>query len=1015
MLSTNNEKEKYFKRFVTALDKLNSEQRKAVETIEGPVVVVAGPGTGKTQILTLRIANIINKLGSDYASNILALTFTNAGVLAMRQRLVEFIGVKEAYEVGIYTFHAFADEQIKNNPEFFPQFLDSRPLSDVERMQIIDQLLEEGDWSELTLFSSHDHATRDVAEAINDLKMEAITPESFSKTFDSIAERVIANTKDPYYKRQYKTYKAGDLKPTVEQKILKQTARQKELLKLYEQYQEILSKRKLYDFSDMILSVVKTAEENNDFLQSLQEEYLYILIDEHQDTNSAQNRLVELMVSASVNEGSPNIFTVGDEKQAIYRFQGASVENFEKFKTQYRDTKVIGLKSNYRSSQKILDSSHSVMPTDIKLQAKHKEFADLDLPVQLVELDDNKSELIFLARSIKRKIKSGINPQEIAVFCKENREIDEVRDILEKFKVPYNISSKEDILDSKEIKNIILLLETIYNPYDDERLSRVLFLPWFSLPTIDVLKILEKFKIRQEPIMKNKSLLKIISDSYILKGLEVENPAQFLDLADLLLELKAFSEQEDLVTFFEEFIVRTKILHNLLTTNNSAVSLFRLEKIFTEVKTQAVNNKEYKLKNFLNYLHILRRYNLRIEVPKINLDTGVNLMTAHGAKGLEFEYVYVFNFIDSKWGGKKTKGKTFILPTNKITGGIDDEKRLFYVVLTRAKKEICLTYARFDDEGKEKTVSRLLSEIDDNFVVKITEPKLQMTDKLNLYFSPKTKTKISAFNLNYIRKVFLETPLSVTALNNYLQSPLKYLFVNLLKMPTGQNKILLFGNIIHKTLEDFFILGQSSEKTPSLKQLLEIFDYSLQHFNIPEKYFSDIENHGREVLSKYYERYKDEFNFAVETEKKVYTQLILPGGDHLRLYGIIDKIEILDNRRIQVVDYKTGKPYSQKTKEQKSYLDRQLAFYKFLLDKFYNDNRVEKVKLDFVEPKRDSGEFECVCKSLTKEEVKKVEQEIFTLADDVLSGNLLKREYKKNKDNEDYFDLWEDVKDSIKF
>ncbi len=1010
-----NKKEKYYKKFTTALENLNLEQRNAVETIEGPVVVVAGPGTGKTQILTLRIANIINKLGSDYTSNILALTFTNAGVLAMRQRLVEFIGVKEAYEVGIYTFHAFADEQIKNNPEFFPQFLASRPVSDVERIQIIDQLLKDGNWSELTLFSSHDYATKDIAEAINDLKMEAITPQSFSETFDTIAERVIANTKDPYYKRQYKTFKAGDLKPTVEQKILKQTARQKELLRLYEQYQEILTRSKLYDFSDMILSVVKTAEENHDFLQVLQEKYLYILVDEHQDTNSAQNHLVELIASASVNEGRPNIFTVGDEKQAIYRFQGASLKNFEKFKTQYCDTKIISLRSNYRSSQKILDSAHSVMPTDTKLQAKHKEFADLDLPVRVIELADNKSELIFLAETIKHKIQSEVNPQEIAVFCKENREVDEVRDILEKFKIPYNISSRENILDSKEIKNIILLLQTINNPYDDERLSRVLFLPWFALPVADVLKILEKLKMRQGPVIKNKSLLKIISDSYLLNDLEVKKPNLFLNLSNLILELKTLSEQEDFVIFFEEFIFRTKILDNLLKADDSAVILARLEKIFDEVKAQVVNKKDYNLKDFLDYLHILQQYDLRIEVPSVGSNKGVNLMTAHGAKGLEFEYVYVFNFVDSKWGGKKSRGKTFILPTSKITGGIDDEKRLFYVVLTRAKKEICLTYAKFDDGAKEKTLSRLLSDVSDDFVVKITEPKLQMADKLNLYFSTKSKNTISVFDLDYIKKIFLETPLSATALNNYFQSPLKYLFVNLLKLPARQNKILLFGNIIHKTLEDFFILGKKSSQRPSLKELLYIFEQTLQYFRIPEKYFSDIEKHGQKVLTKYYEYYKNEFNFAIETEKKVSAESVLPNGESLRLYGVMDKIEILDNQRIQIVDYKTGKPYSQKTKEQKGYLDRQLAFYKFLLDKFYNENKVEKVVLDFVEPKRDDGKFERVCKTLSQEEIRNVEQEIIMLSEDVLSGDLLKRKYDKTKENEDYFDLWENIKIGIKY
>ncbi len=166
----------YQEKFAENYKMLNKEQREAVDTIDGPVVVVAGPGTGKTQILTLRIANIIDKLGADVAGNILALTFTNGGVFAMQERLTDFIGVEMAYQVNIFTFHSFAEEQIKKNPEYFSRFAFSQAVTEIEQIQIIEEIVQNMDLEYLKTFASDFHYTRDIISAINDLKMEAISP-----------------------------------------------------------------------------------------------------------------------------------------------------------------------------------------------------------------------------------------------------------------------------------------------------------------------------------------------------------------------------------------------------------------------------------------------------------------------------------------------------------------------------------------------------------------------------------------------------------------------------------------------------------------------------------------------------------------------------------------------------------------------------------------------------------------------------------------------------------------------
>ncbi len=398
----------------------------------------------------------------------------------------------------------------------------------------------------------------------------------------------------------------------------------------------------------MILAVVQMAENNSDFRTFLQEKYFYLLIDEHQDTNPAQNKIIDLIASAPSNENKPNIFVVGDTKQAIYAFQGASLAEFKKIQEKYTDTKIINLKNNYRSSQNILDTAYSLIKADEKLEAKHKVFSRLENKIKVGEFFDKETELIYLAENIKQKIEAGADPNEIAVFYKKNKELDEVKEVLEKAGIPYSVNSKENILDNQEIKKMILLLSAIDNPYNDEILAKTLFISFLEFEPVDILKILEKLNNRLGTPMKNKSLLKIISSPEILKSLEIKSAEKFLAFSNFLNELKKEEQNLSFPEFFEKFIHRSNFLKHLLQSKNNISALKRLEKIFTEIKKQTENKNNYSLKDFLNYLEILKRYDEKIEVGKNDLLDGVNLMTAHSSKGLEFEYVYILNVIDNE-------------------------------------------------------------------------------------------------------------------------------------------------------------------------------------------------------------------------------------------------------------------------------------------------------------------------------------------------------------------------------
>ncbi|MFM2357453.1 MAG: hypothetical protein RJA61_190, partial [Candidatus Parcubacteria bacterium] len=347
--------------FDSAYKTLNKAQKQAVDTIEGPVMVVAGPGTGKTQILTLRIANILLK--TDTApENILALTFTESGVLSMRKRLSRIIGTV-AYRVSINTFHGFANEIIQNNPEEFPHIIGSRSTTDIEQIGIVEKILQENDFEFLKPYGDQNYFVKPILSGINDLKREGIDTENFKGLIKKAQDEFVSIV-DLYHEKGAHKGKMKGVYKDLEKVISKN----KELSKIYDIYESSLRKAKLYDYNDMIMEVLRALRSNEDLLLRLQEQHQYILVDEHQDTNNAQNKILELLASHFAPR--PNLFVVGDEKQAIFRFQGASLENFLYFKKLYPETVLISLVENYRSTQSILDGAHSMLPGEIVLKAQ---------------------------------------------------------------------------------------------------------------------------------------------------------------------------------------------------------------------------------------------------------------------------------------------------------------------------------------------------------------------------------------------------------------------------------------------------------------------------------------------------------------------------------------------------------------------------------------------------------------------------------------------------------------------
>jgi DNA helicase II / ATP-dependent DNA helicase PcrA len=411
--------------FNEALSKLNPAQREAVETIEGPVMVIAGPGTGKTQILTLRIANILLKTDTD-PSSILALTFTDSGAKAMRERLRKYIGAT-AYLVPIYTFHGFAQKLISDYPDSYKRVVGGRPISDLEKITLLETIINSGEVKQLRPMGNPTYYVPHILRILGQLKQEYITPDKFLEVIER-QENELQNIEKIHTKGVHKGKVRGEYTKKSES-----ISKNRELLFVYRRYEALLTHQNFYDFEDMIVETVNALSVDEGMLRDLQENYQYILADEHQDVNGSQNKILELL--ASFHE-SPNIFAVGDEKQAIYRFQGASLENFLYFTSQYKNTKVISLTTNYRSGQNILDAAHSLVAVEegpLKdLRIPLLAGAALESTVSRRDFVHQAVEDTWLVAEVKAEIDKGTPSNEIAVIVRTNREVESIATLLRK-------------------------------------------------------------------------------------------------------------------------------------------------------------------------------------------------------------------------------------------------------------------------------------------------------------------------------------------------------------------------------------------------------------------------------------------------------------------------------------------------------------------------------------------------------------------------------------------------------
>jgi DNA helicase-2/ATP-dependent DNA helicase PcrA len=523
-------------------------------------------------------------------------------------------------------------------------------------------------------------------------------------------------------------------------------------------------------------------------------------------------------------------------------------------------------------------------------------------------------------------------------------------------------------------------------------LGKVLFTNFLNLDVYDSIKILDKFKsLRKE---EKKHLFAIMEDKQILKEIEVKNLDHFLSFTKILKELKIESNNQNFPDFFKIFLDKVGYLKYMIKSNDGHIQLVKLDKFFDEIKRQNETKNNYNIADFIYFIDSFIKYNLDIKSTDPEIIEGVSLMTAHGSKGREFKYVYIINATRKSWESH-SGGNSISLPIYQYDGDIEDERRLFYVAMTRARDGLNISFSRTDNDGREHEVSEFVKEVDLAFK---KEENMKNFEEKNINklasFLNFERRSVSLFEPEYLRQLFFKRGLNVSALNNYLDCPKKYLYKNLIRIPDTYSPSLKFGSIVDFTLNKFFEKSKKESKILPKKILLEEFNKSLSKFNLLEKDEEKFKERGEKALSEYYNEYSDGWTYKVDVQFSIEKDFELNNKDILKISGIIDKIEYIDDLsspNINVIDHKTGGSFSEKTKEQKVSYERQLIFYKLLLTNYNKRNfKINKSILDFVE-KNKKGKFEQHSLLITKEHLDKLKKEINDFAEDVLSMEFLKK------------------------
>ena len=979
------QKEKLLQKFSEEYDRLNDRQKQAVDKIFGPVMVIAGPGTGKTQILSVRIGKIL--LETDYLpSNILCLTYTDAGVLAMRKRLLNMIG-PDAYSVHIHSFHSFCNMVIQQNMHLFHK-KELQPVNELEQLQCLMELIDGFDNNHpLKRYKTDAYFEAGyLKDLFSNMKREGWTADYLVKKIDEYIEDIIPDT-------LYNKIKAkkGIIELTAEgRKEQEKMIKLKSAVQAFPVYQQILKEKQRYDFDDMINWVINVFESNADVLANYQEQYQFILVDEYQDTSGSQNKLVELLVSYWQDE-SPNLFVVGDDDQSIYRFQGANMENMRMLAGKYNDLLRVVLTQNYRSVQPILDAAHLLIQNNTQrltneyddlqkmLKASNPKYADVKIAPVIRSAGNEFEENILIAEEIRQLIDEGVPPGKIAVIYKEHRTGDELQKFLQLQKVPYYTKKSINLLKEPFIKNILCYLNYVIAEKEisfsgEPILFEILHHNFHQVPALRIAAISNEVYLNHRNNKKSepqsiRQYLGNLSENNkqkLFTGDEITD--KLIAIHKIVERLITESENMPLLKWFELLFNEGNIISYIMQQPDKAWLMQLLNGFFDFVQDECRRNPDLRLKELVKQIDLLDENGISIPLVQTNgNEKGVNLLTCHGSKGLEYEYVFFVGCHSALWESKKKYNHGYKLPSNIFTKETPEEKeeelrRLFFVAATRAEKFLYISFPRFTNEGKELEASRFIAEM---AVKSLEHEPVPITEQTKLKYSTLRYGIVQQPELEKAERDFIEQLLAgfkmnVTALNNYLECPLKFYYNSLIRIPGAYSESAQFGTSMHDALSNYYNKMMDSGRVyPPLETLLSRFQWHIKnnrHVFTPEslKRFTD---YGIKCLTAFYENF-----FINKGDEFVRTEVSLEATIHsIPVKGFADKIQYWGNE-VVITDFKTGS--LEKCNRRYEFVEagfpkkpeggnywRQAVFYKLLFDRQRDKTKeLRNIEFLFLEP-----------------------------------------------------------------
>jgi DNA helicase-2/ATP-dependent DNA helicase PcrA len=910
--------------------KLNEAQRRAITHGEGPLLVIAGAGTGKTRVITERIRHLLQTDGSLSGENILGLTFTNKAAGEMKARVVRATG-ERGKDVMLATFHAFCEGLLK---EAAPERL---MIDKVDHWILLRRNLERLKLDKYRRLADPGQFLNDFVEFFSRCQDELVSSEDYQRYADGLAEQLETER--------------GALDEDTFKERAEEVALQQEIARAYRASEDLLREKKRVSFGSLITGAVELLETDEDVRRKQQEKFRYILVDEFQDTNIAQLRLLELLAG-----DRKNIVVVGDNDQAIYRFRGASFGSFKLFLERFASWREgadstpfrVSLVENYRSTPNILRVATQVIAQNTvsadfpkKVLSANKEEGE---KIRIVELETEEDEARWIVSELQRLHGAGRKWRDFAVLYRQHAHRDELVEELSRHKIPFVIS-KLSILDHPLVKDVLAYLRLIATPFDDIACARVLAAPAWSLEPGDLVRLAERAR------KEKKALYDMLQGTQGQLAFDSSHAA-LGRLVEFLSEQRKTLRRR----------TAREILGDLLEWLEVAQRASARDRKYVTRLTEFVKEWEPKsetrgLAEFVEYLGYYSQAGGTISLEDDFPGDAVQLMTVHGAKGLEFPQVFLLR-INSKKFPATERSRVFEFPAALMKEGepaeqfhIQEERRLFYVALTRAENRLTLTTLTekkgkipvfvedilMEPAIKRRDVYQLSPKLPE--VPAIAKKDAQSAGDPQLFPASAEPPKIFSHIADWALEFHPPTPepltLSPSAVSGYRSCPQQYLFSRGWSLKEGPKAVLSFGSVMHTTIKRFMDQLRKGTKLP-FEEVARIFETEWSSAGFEDDYQEKgYKQDGLEQLRAFHASMIDAPPQILEQEKS----FELPLENNVTIIGRMDQVNSLGRKDVEIIDYKTGKP----KKDADAKRDLQLSLYALAAKEIFEWNPVRLV------------------------------------------------------------------------